>query len=313
MKKNVSIQVIRIISMLFVIIGCHLLSELNSPVLAKMGQFFNVGVFIFFFISGYLFGKKKIDNYKKWYLDRFKKIIIPVYIFVFVYFAIAVILNKFHLQQFINCILNLEYYLGAPVGLGHLWFITIILLCYICTPVFKHISEKYYKSITMHIIGVIIAIITSYIHPKLGRTMFYLYTYFLGINFKFFENFRFNKKAIILLAVFSLIIRLIGNYFWDNTIFYDIIIYSLTQTIIGICVFIYFFKFIAIKENKVINYMDSISFYLYITHYVFMVGPVRLMGMTNSMIANMCITLICGIASAIILMKIHHKILERLR
>ena len=63
MKKDVSIQIIRICAM-FSIILCHIVQEVNNNVIAQMGQFLNVGVYIFLFLSSYLYGKKKIESNK---------------------------------------------------------------------------------------------------------------------------------------------------------------------------------------------------------------------------------------------------------
>lgn len=80
-KKDVSIQMIRILSM-FSIILCHWVCELNNPTIAKMSQFFNVGVYIFLFLSGWLYGKKKISDIRKWYIERVKRVLIPMWLFM---------------------------------------------------------------------------------------------------------------------------------------------------------------------------------------------------------------------------------------
>ena len=62
-----------------------------------------------------------------------------------------------------------------------------------------------------------------------------------------------------------------------------------------------------IKENKIINFLDSISFEIYLVHYMYVVGPLRLMGLTNSFIVNTIITLVISIGTAIGLKKICEK------
>lgn len=68
MKKDISVSVIRLFAMLM-IISCHILQGLNN----KWAFWVNVGVQIFFFISGFLYGKKDIDNIKTFYVGRLKK------------------------------------------------------------------------------------------------------------------------------------------------------------------------------------------------------------------------------------------------
>ena len=81
MKKNVNISIVRIVSM-FMILICHFCNEMGNKLGSVLGQTFNVGVFIFIIISGYLFGKKNIDKPVNWIIKRIKKIMVPVWIWV---------------------------------------------------------------------------------------------------------------------------------------------------------------------------------------------------------------------------------------
>ena len=52
-----SISIIRILGALFIFL-CHACNESGSMVIGMLGQFFNVGVPIFFILSGYLHSQK---------------------------------------------------------------------------------------------------------------------------------------------------------------------------------------------------------------------------------------------------------------
>ena len=60
--------------MLFVII-CHLGSYFG---LAFVGQLFNVGVPIFYLISGYLYGNAEIKDIRTWLCKRLIRLYIPL-------------------------------------------------------------------------------------------------------------------------------------------------------------------------------------------------------------------------------------------
>ena len=45
------------------------------------------------------------------------------------------------------------------------------------------------------------------------------------------------------------------------------------------------------KKSKIILYFDNLSFYIYIVHIMFMTGPIRLMGITNSFLLDSIIAL----------------------
>ena len=62
------------------IITCHILQGLNY----EAAFYINVGVQIFFFMSGYLYGKKEIDNPKKFYKNRIKRILMPLSMLVII-------------------------------------------------------------------------------------------------------------------------------------------------------------------------------------------------------------------------------------
>ena len=67
-----------------------------------------------------------------------------------------------------------------------------------------------------------------------------------------------------------------------------------------------------LKSNNAINFMDDISFYNYIAHYMFFVGPFRVMGLFNCLIFNMFITIFVSFVSAVILKNVSDVVLKRL-
>ena len=80
-KYSFSISCIRVVATLLIIL-CHVVQEYNNSILAMTGQIFNVGVIIFFFMSGFLYGDKEITNVGKWISNRFVRLMLPIYIFL---------------------------------------------------------------------------------------------------------------------------------------------------------------------------------------------------------------------------------------
>lgn len=56
MKRDKTIQITRSIAMFFILM-CHLLQEIDIGKLKHISLFFNVGVYIFLFISAYILKK----------------------------------------------------------------------------------------------------------------------------------------------------------------------------------------------------------------------------------------------------------------
>ena len=114
--------------------------------------------------------------------------------------------------------------------------------------------------------------------------------------------------ASLSLAGTSAILRVVARLLFDNSILYNVIIVGYTQGLIAFCIF-YIFIYMCrnVKENKVINFFDSISFEIYLVHYMYVVGPLRVMGLTNSFMINTIMTLVISILTAIGLKKICEK------
>lgn len=114
-NKDVSIQMVRILSMVSIIL-CHLVQELNNITIAKTAQFFNVGVYIFLFLSGWLYGQKNIQNISEWFIGRVKRVLIPMWIFILFLFVIHTCQGTMRLKYIPIYLTDTQYWLGKIVG-----------------------------------------------------------------------------------------------------------------------------------------------------------------------------------------------------
>lgn len=62
MEKDAKLSAIRFVALLMIIF-CHILQGLGN----ELAFWINIGVQVFFFLSGYLYGKKNIKDFKKFY------------------------------------------------------------------------------------------------------------------------------------------------------------------------------------------------------------------------------------------------------
>jgi len=133
-----AISVIRVTATIFIFL-CHFAQEMPSHMIKAMGQIFNVGVVIFFFISGYLYGRKHIYSFRKWFTKRYFKINIPIVLFIF---SLLFVTFNFNVKSFFCYMLNLQGFLGEYViqGAGHLWFVSVLMLCYLITPILQKLK-----------------------------------------------------------------------------------------------------------------------------------------------------------------------------
>lgn len=312
MKQDNSIILLRVFAMIL-ILACHIVQEHSNEYIKMTAQFLNVGVSIFILISGYLYGIKKInENYVEWIIKRAKRILIPLYIFMS-YLLIIYLIKGSNISIFnwIAYILNLQGLQIYVHGAEHLWYLTVIMICYLITPILDKNKEK----LNNESIGILITILifiqvltTYFIGTQIGIYLIYILLYITSYIVGNSVNISISNKKLYLAfgtGIISITIRLIGRALLDDTIIYNVIIVGYTQAIIAFSIF-YIFAYLGnkIKANSVIKYIDSISFEVYLVHYMYMVGPVRLMGLTNSFVLNTIITIIVSVITAILLKKI---------
>lgn len=319
-QLNPAISITRVVGM-FLIIFCHLIQYYDGGRFSNLSQVLNVGVMVFLLISGYLYSQKPINDNKTWIIRRMKKILIPLYIFmifIFVYRYLILGLNL-EVNQYLIYLFDLQginflikYFNGGNVqGATHLWFLTVILICYFITIKLNKIDKKIFKSKRINIIIVLLIflqILLCYFAIYINYISIYIFGYILG-------NIWFGKigwKKYIMLTILNLIglvIRLYSRSIIDGTILYDNIIVLITQDIFAIWIFISISKFCSIKYRFVCNMvskkmwikMDKLSFYIYITHYMYLVGPFNIRTLNISVLSKGIIFLMLTVASASIL------------
>lgn len=306
MQRDKKIQLLRIVAM-FMIVACHLVQEYNSNILSMTAQFFNVGVYVFLLISGFLYGSKEIGSFSKWFSKRMIKLLIPVYIFmIFVFVLDFLLLGNFSVEKIFVYLFNLQGVFGGIQGAGHLWFLTTIMFCYALVPLFSIIKKQkrdnLYSGIFVTII-LVMAVIFSFVYGYIGQQLFYILIFALGYLFgpklkkMSSANWFLLCGVICLMFVLRLAIRKVA----DSTVLYDIIVTSITHIIISLCLFAATFKINPKIKGKILNKLDFMSYYIYIVHYIFMVGPLRLMGVTSNMVVNTILTIIASYVAAEVL------------
>lgn len=306
-ERNISIQIIRIFAMLLIII-CHFCNYSTNKFIQPLGQFFDVGVFIFILISGYLYGNKNIKNNFKWIFDRVKKIWLPSFIFsLFVIFLTMAITDVVDLKYVFIYLFNMQYFLGGINGANHLWFISVIIICYLLVPLFhKHKYQVITKFNYIFLFTLIFSIFVGFFSKIYGLLSFYILTFYIGYFIRNNENFFNIRYAFFAISfVIGIIIRLLGKILLDDTLFYVTTIVGITHIIIAVslfCVLYKLFNKLSYKQEdlvyKIINFFDNLSYYIFIVHYMFIVGPVSIMDITNNVVVNLLIYSFMIVASA---------------
>ena len=307
MKKDLSIQIIRIISM-FSIVACHLVKN------HVIGQFLTFGIYTFLFISGYLYSDKKINNKFRWLFKQLKKILLPSYIFIFILIILNYLINNlFDVKYIYIHLFNLQYFFEGIMGGTHLWFLTVIVICYIFT-LYKEKILKYIKKTFYLFSYILISCIAAYVNYKICNLMFMILVYFLGMYYRNIEkNKHYNINKTILIVISAIILKLLIRCYYDGTPFYDCIVYSVVHFMLAYAFFTTI-KFIIsnskFKSNCIVDFFDGISYYIYIVHYMLIVGPVSLIGTTGIYLVDVILVIVISLIMGVILKFICTKIVK---
>ena len=283
------IDVLRGISMLLIVYGhiiihCDKLGELTKYIVS-----FHVP--IFFLISGFVFSVKENMNYKTYIWKKFKRVMIPYFVFGFLFLipfflfgnGIGAMLNR---ESEINILKNIY---GIFYGNGHdgllrqnssLWFLPCIFITQQIFFFFLKLSLKYKnekKKINIYIGESLISLILGFIsysipHTRLpwGIDVAIVLSFFFAIGKIInilYENWK-DKKYNKIIAVFLLIIGfLIGMYNTDISCMnheygnYWLFIISALATSLGLIFIIQ-----GCKKNKVIEYIGNNTIGILVFH-----------------------------------------------
>ncbi len=329
-KESRIISIIRSFAMLCIIV-CHLLGWF--PKISFFSQLFNVGVPIFFIISGYLYGHKKIKNILPWYKKQFFKIVIPIYIYILICALVLLCLGKIGSidpLKSVFVLFQLTGFIKSRIGniiTAHLWFISYILFCYLITPMIGHLS----KNITIKKASVIITclalieifamlILRLSVIAWIPGVLSYVLAFFIGALW----NKKMSKKRYILLTIamiVSIIMRLLVKNLADSKIIdcliYDGIISVYTHCVLAYWLFYSLYLFFSKYDNLLKNLYpickicDYYSYEVYICHYMFLVGVLSFKELTPYIGANVFCFILITVFYAVIIKQISSFLIKK--
>lgn len=288
MDKTTSnkLNLIRIISMLMIVL-CHYLQFYGN----KFAFWFNVGVQIFFILSGVLYGCKDIKDYKKFWKNKFFKLYLPYIVVVLIFFTFNLILhaNQMGIMDLFYYITTTQAFTHNVEPIAHLWFMSYIFLFYLILPVlekFDFSKDKYfYIKLILIIIGLQLLQFTNVINVNIT----YLALFMLGYYFsrrKFKHNIKSDNYKLLcglfgLICIVGIPVQLYLET-WDLegvllkffNIYHDYI-----HGFLGITLVLLMLKVLPDIKNKVIDYLSGLSFHIYLVHQIFIIGVFTLLNM----------------------------------
>lgn len=163
MNKSKAISVVQIICA-FLIVNYHT-SKLAIPVLSSVAKFGFIFNTVFVFLSGYLITKSFSNaghiSFRNFIYKRINKIYPSLHIaLVFVAIIYLSTNNAVDFKHFIYSASGINYFInnGGSFGGGHLWFVSVILVCYLLFIPTYNILKNYPYHFIGATIGVFIVI-----------------------------------------------------------------------------------------------------------------------------------------------------------
>lgn len=279
-EKRTDISLCRVFATILILL-CHIVKYYTFiPGYQILPQFFNVGVYIFIIISGYLYGmrKEKKISISLFYQTRLRKIVVPVLIWELVVFWFD---KNSGLYNFVSVLLSVQ---GAkwistniPIVDGgemmaHTWFVTVILICYLLIPIIKRIPNTKRCFVNTIIIIWSVAIVFSLFSINIFYFIAFITSYFYAGSQ--LDKRHHNKINLIIIMFVSVLVRVVGWKLFDNSPFYSFTLVNMTQIILAFSMLVIIKEatasnqlFTKIGNSKVIGWLDKNSYYIYIVHY----------------------------------------------
>lgn len=330
------IVLLHCIGMLMILI-CHIAQVKGY---FEIGELLASGVPLFLFISGFLVGIKPVPHNIAWLAKKAKRILVPYYILLIAVLVLYLILQTepFQIKQWIILFADLQgltnflfyndvtgYYSPLAQGIGHFWFVTIIMLCYLLVPLFEKVCEfrfweRHTGAILLATVLVLQPILLFYNVQISSIVVFYL-GYLFAKNGIEMNGKRFIAVTLAMILLFCCRLSL-RNYI-DGTVIYNQYIACLSNYAIGLWIVALFF-FLRIRMPKIIDgiaswkfvlWLESIIYEIYLVHHIIIKGSWSLYQFGYNTVlttvvviaATICLSLALKYATAFVTSRIFKK------
>lgn len=318
-EKDYSISFVRFVATIMIIV-CHI----YQYYCVSWTFWFNAAIQIFFFMSGFLYANKEISDPIKFMIGRFKRILIPYYLFVVVACAIGLIFapEECTWQDVMELlVLRVD---GNYLALHNLWFVGHIMLLYFMTPlILKWMNYIEQKKKAVTVLAIILTFVGMYLFIALYTEYkpYSIICYFMGIVYGR-AKVRCKKGFIISIDIIVVVIMLIScslQYYVQENHLQDMIdankydMYIEWQTVnhvlMGMGLFVVLSSiyklFNRLSKNNLcgafLDLSDRYSYNIYIVHQIFILGAFSLYAVIDNVWIATVAVFAASILSAIVL------------
>ena len=257
-----------------------ILAHVGSPNWMMMLRNFDVPLMV---ILSAILGERSYERYvannlpvKKYYISRIKRLVIPTWIFLIIYFLLYFLMGGKYL--------GIRYYIASfcltRYGIGYVWIILIYLYSAILIPLFEKIKLSWKGAIIVVVAYILYEILYHFgvgtQNKILDTTMYYIIPYsmltYMGYNYSNMKESI--KKAIAIISF--LVFAILAVYYWkDSGQFVQVQVAKypprLYYLAYGIACSFFAIMFcekhsLKIYEAKFIKYISMHSMWIYLWH-----------------------------------------------
>lgn len=320
-NKDYSISLVRMVATIFVV-ACHFMSAPQIK-MGALALWFYVGVQMFLFLSGYLYGNKKIETVS-FYKKNAQKILVDYYVYLFILFAVILITGIRQIEA--SNMIRLLSLTGQMEGVLHLWYVPYILFCYCITPIFSAVTEEMSKKTPKVLLlqCILLAVFLQFAGDYFVRSFrgVRIYCYVLGLLMAKVENrnkqtFGFMVKLMYVSCVVlngsQILVDSILKYSFESELFARLYQHWCNHAHITLGITLVILIRNAYRRWEIstpsrggaflalLNFSDKYSYDVYLVHQFYILGAGALLRSFKSNFIGVCIVSIVIVLSAVAL------------
>lgn len=322
-SKDYGVSFARMLSMIMIIL-CHMFQFFGN----ELAYWFNSGVQIFLFISGFLYGQRLERCDYQFVKKSFKKILADYYVFIVLCLGLYAIFvpGMLPLKELVKILLC--YGFGNISSVSHLWFIPIILFCYLITPIIGAVITEQIDSFNRkNVIKMIVGLSALYVLLKLFFSYFggeMVLCYCIGLLVGKMKTIYADKWSGVL-ALFTVPVALIVNglrVYLNYVLKISLkgetmkLLYESfeqgTRVALGITLFLLFYTIYHHMMGKrkwvykVLDFSDKYSYDIYLGHQMWILGAFSILQINVPLPIRIILVFLACILLGVVIHKITH-------
>lgn len=313
LKRNYGISILRLLSTML-IVACHICQAYEN----SLAFYLNIGVPIFFSISGYLYGKRKKESPLNFLYNRFVKVIIPYYGICIIVFLVNLMFSQFAtIKQVISMVFIQQAFGETLINCGHLWFVSIIAICYLITPLLWEIRDNLRIKVQVGILLLFLLLVISVIYVNsLPFNCIYITAYIFGFVVSYILP---RTKLVIvgnrILTIIGIVVYMVMFVIENKAFPIPGIFMYMIKVFISIMLLFFVSEFDVSPSSSMIKitvFCDAYSFPVYLCHHIWILGALSLIGFTGYVVVDVLFAVLATILSSLLFGYIFNRFTNKL-